>query len=314
MYGKTHDELANHSHDEVICWVREPQGSTLNESIANGWPLTPNATLYVEGDLERPLPPPLPIGVTYAPLLSPDGKLRNVIVSVRDITHFRTADEIKATFISIVSHELRTPVALIKGYASTLRRDDAKWDKSTISDSLAVIEEEADRLSKMIDDLLDASRLQAGGMSLSRGDVSLPILAKRVAERFSTQSNKHTIVAEFPEKFPIVLADETRIEQVVSNLVSNALKYAQQGEIKITGSARPEQVIICVSDEGSGIEAKDLPHIFDRFYRSTKAVKHTKGAGLGLYLARAIIEAHGGRIWADPKPDSGARICFSLPR
>ena len=314
MYGKTHDELVNSSHDKVICWARHPQGSTLNEAIANGWPLTPNATLYVEGDLERPFPPPLPIGVTYAPLLSPDGKLRNITASIRDITHFRTADEIKATFISIVSHELRTPVALIKGYASTLRRDDAKWDKSTISDSLAVIEEEADRLSKMIDDLLDASRLQAGGLSLSRGDVSLPILARRVAERFTTQSNKHTITAEFPEKFPIILADETRIEQVISNLVSNALKYALQGEIKITGWARPEQVIICVSDQGPGIEAKDLPHIFDRFYRSTKAVKHTKGAGLGLYLARAIIEAHGGRIWADPKPDSGARICFSLPR
>lgn len=314
MYGKTHDELVNSSHDKVICWARNPQGSTLNEAIANGWPLTPNATLYVEGDLERPFPPPLPIGVTYAPLLSPDGKLRNITASIRDITHFRTADEIKATFISIVSHELRTPVALIKGYASTLRRDDAKWDKSTISDSLAVIEEEADRLSKMIDDLLDASRLQAGGLSLSRGDVSLPILARRVAERFTTQSNKHTITAEFPEKFPVILADETRVEQVISNLVSNALKYALQGEIKITGSARPEQVIICVSDEGPGIEAKDLPHIFDRFYRSTKAVKHTKGAGLGLYLARAIIEAHGGRIWADPKPDSGARICFSLPR
>jgi K+-sensing histidine kinase KdpD len=314
MYGKTHDELAKLSHDEVICWARNPQGETLNEAIANGWPLTPNATLYVEGDLERPLPPPLPIGVTYAPLLSHDGKLRNIIASVRDITHFRTADEIKATFISIVSHELRTPVALIKGYASTLRRDDAKWDKSTISDSLAVIEEEADRLSKMIDDLLDASRLQAGGLSLNRGDVSLPLLAKRVAERFTTQSNKHTITAEFPEKFPIVVADETRVEQVVSNLVSNALKYALQGKIKITGAVRPEQVIVCVSDEGPGIEAKDLPHIFDRFYRSTKAVKHTKGAGLGLYLARAIVEAHGGRIWADPKPDSGARICFSLPR
>ncbi|MEO8357727.1 MAG: ATP-binding protein, partial [Chloroflexota bacterium] len=314
MYGKTHDELVNSSHDKVICWARNPQGSTLNEAIANGWPLTPNATLYVEGDLERPLPPPLPIGVTYAPLLSQDGRLRNIIASIRDITHFRTADEIKATFISIVSHELRTPVALIKGYASTLRRDDAKWDKPTISDSLAVIEEEADRLGKMIDDLLDASRLQAGGLSLNRNDVSLPLLSKRVAERFTTQSNKHTITAEFPEKFPVILADETRIEQVVSNLVSNALKYALQGQIKITGSFRPEQVIICVSDEGPGIEARDLPHIFDRFYRSTKAVKHTKGAGLGLYLARAIIEAHAGRIWADPKPDSGARICFSLPR
>lgn len=314
IYGKTNDELVNLSHDEVICWLHDPQGSTLDEAIANGWPLTPNATLYVEGDLNRPLPTPIPIGVTYAPLLSNDGKLRNVIVSVRDITHFRTADEMKSTFISIVSHELRTPVALIKGYASTLRRDDARWDKSTINDSLAVIEEEADRLSKMVDDLLDASRLQAGGLSLNRADVSLPSLAKRVAERFSTQSNKHTIVAEFPEKFPIVLADETRIEQVVSNLVSNAIKYAPNGEIKITGTVRPEQIIICVSDEGPGIEAKDLPHIFDRFYRSTNAVKQTKGAGLGLYLAKAIVEAHGGQIWADPKPDSGARICFSLPR
>jgi K+-sensing histidine kinase KdpD len=314
IFGKTHDELVGQSHDEVICWARPPQGSTLQEALAKGWPLTPNATLYVEGDLERPVPPPLPIGVTYAPLLYPDGRLRNVIASVRDITHFRTADEMKSTFISIVSHELRTPVALIKGYASTLRRDDARWDKATISESLAVIEEEADRLSRMVDDLLDASRLQAGGLSLSRGDVSLPLLAQRVADRFTTQSNNHSILADFPEKFPVILADETRLEQVISNLVSNALKYAPKGEIRITGAVRPEQVIVCVSDEGPGIEAKDLPHIFDRFYRSTKAVKHTKGAGLGLYLARAIIEAHGGRIWADPKPDSGARICFSLPR
>jgi signal transduction histidine kinase len=166
----------------------------------------------------------------------------------------------------------------------------------------------------MIDDLLDASRLQAGGLSLNRGDVSLPALAQRVAEKFTAQSKQHTIVTDFPEKFPIILADETRIEQVLINLVSNALKYAPEGEIRISGQMRPEQVVICVSDQGPGIEAKDLPHIFDRFYRSTNAVKQTKGAGLGLYLARAIVEAHGGRIWADPKPDSGARICFSLPR
>ncbi len=314
MYGKTNDELVNLAHDDVLRWSNPPQGSTLDEAITNGWPLTPNATLYVEGDLERPLPPPLPVGITYAPLLSNDSKLRNIIVSVRDITHFRTADEIKSTFISIVSHELRTPVTLIKGYASTLRRDDAKWDKRTISDSLAVIEEEADRLSKMIDDLLDASRLQAGGLSLNRGDVLLPTIAKRVAEKLGMQSKQHTIVADFPEKFPVLLADETRIEQVLINLVSNALKYTPKGEIKISGQVRPEQVILCVSDQGPGIEAKDLPHIFDRFYRSTNAVKQTKGAGLGLYLARAIVEAHGGRIWVDPKPDSGARICFSLPR
>jgi signal transduction histidine kinase len=323
LFGKTREEVVGKLHSEIIQWAKEPQGTTLEEAERGGWPLTPNATLYVEGDLKRPLPPPLPVGVSYAPLLAEEGnapasssdkRLRNIVVTVRDITHFRTAEEIKSTFISIVSHELRTPVALIKGYASTLRRDDAKWDRKVISESLAVIEEEADRLSRMIDDLLDASRLQAGGLSLNRADVSLPALASRVAERFTTQSKKHTIATDFPDKFPVILADEPRIEQVIANLVSNSLKYAPKGEIKISGSVRPEQVVVCVSDEGPGIEAKDLPHIFDRFYRSTNAVKQTKGAGLGLYLARAIIEAHGGRIWPDPKPDSGARICFSLPR
>ncbi len=314
LYGLTRDEIVGKNHNEIVKWKKEPQGITLEESVEGGWPLTPNATLYVEGDLKRPSPLPLPVGITYAPLLSNENKLRNVIVSVRDITHFRNADELKATFISIVSHELRTPVALIKGYASTLRRDDAKWDKHTISDSLAVIEEEADRLSKMIDDLLDASRLQAGGLSLNQSDVALPNLAARITTRFAEQSPKHRLTSNFPENFPVIIGDEARIEQVISNLVSNALKYAPEGEIKISGTVRPEQVIVCVSDEGTGIAAQDLPYIFDRFYRSTNAVKQTKGAGLGLYLARAIVEAHGGRMWADAAANTGARICFSLPR
>jgi signal transduction histidine kinase len=314
LIGEKRDQIVSKAHNEIIRWAREPQGTTLEEAEQGGWPLSPSATLYVEGDLERSLPPPLPVGVTYAPLLSDDGKLRNIVLSIRDITHFRTAEEIKSTFISIISHELRTPVTLIKGYASTLRRDDAKWDRTVVRDSLAVIEEEADRLSKMIDDLLDASRLQAGGITLNRADVSLPALAGRVAERFTPQSQKHSIVTDFPSKFPVILGDETRLDQVLVNLVSNSLKYAPKGEIKISGAVRPEQVIICVSDEGPGIDTRDLPHIFDRFYRSTNAAKQTKGAGLGLYLARAIVEAHGGRIWAEPKPDEGARICFSLPR
>ena len=133
LYGLTRDEIVGKKHDEIINWKKEPQGRTLKNQLPMDWPLTPNATLYVEGDIERPLPPHLPVGITYAPLLSSENKLRNVFVSVRDITHFRNADEIKATFISIVSYELRTPVTLIKGYASTLRRDDAKWDKATIS-------------------------------------------------------------------------------------------------------------------------------------------------------------------------------------
>lgn len=314
IYGQTDEELRGKHHEEIVRWAKKPEGVTLEEAEAGGWPLSPNAYLYVEGDLTRHATRPLPVGITYAPLLTEDGKLRNIIVTVRDITHFRNADEIKATFISVVSHELKTPVALIKGYASTLRRDDARWDKHIVQDSLTVIEEEADRLAKMIEDLLDASRLQAGGLTLNRADVNLPALAQRLAERFQTQTSKHTLSVSFPEGFPIIMADETRIEQVVSNLVSNAIKYAPGGEIQISGQAHPGQVVVLVSDQGKGIDPKDMPHIFDRFYRADQAVRHTKGAGLGLYLARAIIEAHGGRIWVDPQPGSGARIYFSLPR
>jgi signal transduction histidine kinase len=313
LSGQKRDDIQGKKHAEVIRWLRKPDGATLEESRAAGWPLTPSAYLYVEGDLSRPEPPNLPVGITYAPLLNHEGLLQNIIATVRDITKFRAADEIKSTFISIVSHELKTPVALIKGYASTLRRDDARWDKAVIQDSLTVIEEEADRLAKMIEDLLDASRLQAGGLSLNRSDISIKTLARRLADRFRTQTDRHTISMNIPDNFPVILGDENRIEQVLSNLIANAIKYSPGGEIRIEGQVRPEQVIICVSDEGPGIDAHDLPHIFDRFYRADKAVRKTKGAGLGLFLARAIVEAHGGQIWVD-QPEKGARICFSLPK
>src|SRR5512143_1370627 len=222
LIGQARDQIVGKDHDAVIRWASEPQGTTLSEAEADGWPLRPETSLYVEGDLARLLPPPLPVGITYSALLSEDGKLRNIFLSVRDITHFRNADELKSTFISIVSHELRTPVALIKGYSSTLRRDDAKWDRSVVRESLTVIEEEADRLSKLIDDLLDASRLQAGGLSIGRADVSLPAIAARVAERFTPQSGSHNILTDFPDKFPLVLGAENRLEQVLANLVANA--------------------------------------------------------------------------------------------
>jgi PAS domain S-box-containing protein len=314
LYGRPRAEFQGKAHADVIRWARRPEGLTLEEAVSGGWPLTPNAYLYVEGDLERADPPAMPVGITYAPLLAPDGTLRNIIATVRDITRFRNADQIKNTFVSIVSHELKTPVALIKGYVSTLRREDAKWDKAVIQDSLKVIEEEADHLAAMIEDLLDASRLQAGGLIPKLADVNLPALAERLAERFRTPDRRHTLVVDFPAKFPVILADENRVGQVLSNLISNALKYAPRGEVRISGQVRPEQVIVTVSDEGPGIDPADIPYVFDRFYRSDQAVRKTKGAGLGLYLAKAIVEAHGGRIWLDPQPGSGARVCFSLPR
>jgi signal transduction histidine kinase len=286
----------------------------LEQAEAGGWPLTPHATLYVEGDLVRSDGSTLPVGVTYAPLLSFDGNLLNIIASTRDITHFREAEELKSTFISVISHELKTPVALIKGYVGTLRREDATWDRAVVDDSLGVIEDEADRLAELIENLLDASRLEAGVLAVNSTDLSLPQLVERTAERFRVQTDEHTIVVDFPADFPIILADEDRIAQVVSNLITNAIKYSPGGEIRISGEVRPEQVIVCVRDQGRGIAPGDIPYIFDRFYRAEDAQRNTKGVGLGLYLARAVVEAHKGSIWVNPAPGDGACICFSLPR
>jgi PAS domain S-box-containing protein len=315
MLGLSIDSVRGQPHEQIIHFTDKKEGLTLEQAQAGGWPLTPNATLYVEGDLERPAGTVLPLGVTYAPLLNADGNLINIVATIRDITRFREADELKSTFISVISHELKTPVALIKGYVSTLRREDASWDRKVIEDSLEVIEEEADRLTDLIENLLDATRLQAGALAINQSDVALDQLAERIAERFRTQTTVHKISVDFPPGFPVVLADEDRISQVISNLLSNAMKYSPLGgEVRISGQVRPKQVLVCVSDQGPGIAPGDIPHVFDRFYRSADVSRSTKGAGLGLYLARAVVEAHGGRIWVDPKPGDGARICFSLPR
>ncbi|HCS38626.1 MAG TPA: hypothetical protein DIW44_03455 [Anaerolineaceae bacterium] len=314
MIGTPVQDIITKNHDEVIHWSKKPHDMTLSEAVAGGWPLTPNATLYVEGDIIRPgAVTPLPVGITYAPLLTSEGNLLNIITTVRDITRFRQADEMKTTFISVVSHELKTPVALIKGYVGTLRREDARWDRKIVNESLQIIEEEADRLAIYIENLLDATRLQANSFSLKRTDIQLAMVIQRVAERLQTQTSTHQIVTKIPEDIPVIVADEIRINQLISNLVSNAIKYAPDGKIEISAEVHGDNIIVCVSDEGPGINPNDAPFVFERFYRSPDASKQTKGAGLGLFLAKAIVESHGGRIWIDPEKGKGACICFSLP-
>jgi len=315
LYGLPADEIVGRQYEDVIVFNRIDHGESLEKAEAGGWPLTPQATLYVEGEMIRTGETSIPVGITFASLHSTEGNLMNIIASFRDISHFREAEEIKSTFVSVVSHELKTPVALIKGYVGTLRRNDANWDRDIVQDSLAVIEDEADRLADLINNLLDATRLEAGEFAINASDVSIPILVNRVVEKFKTQTSKHKFVIDFPDDCPIVLVDETRITQVLENLISNAIKYSPEGgEIKVSGEVGTENVIVSVCDEGPGIPIGDVPHIFDRFYRSEDAQKNTAGAGLGLYLARAIIEAHGGRIWADPRSNNGARVLFSIPR
>jgi PAS domain S-box-containing protein len=308
-------KIEGKTHEEVIQFKARQQGKSLEEAELSGWPLTAKANLYTEGDLIRSEGDVIPVGITYAPLLSGEGRLLNIIASVRDITHFREAEELKSVFVSVISHELKTPVALIKGYVGTLRREDVSWDSDIVQDSLEVIEVETDRLTELIENLLDASRLQAGGFSLNLTEVRIDRMAREMAERFQTQTSQHNIILQFPEEFPEIIGDQQRLEQVFYNLISNAIKYSPEGgDIIISGQIRSEQIIVCIQDQGTGISQEDAPHIFNRFYRAEEATKKTQGAGLGLYLSRAIVEAHEGRIWVEPRQDAGARVCFSIPR
>jgi signal transduction histidine kinase len=318
-------------HDDIIRWMNTPPEMALEQAMARGWPYNffpheddndgegggeIDRTLYVEGDIERLDGLTLSVGITYAPLFFDDGSLRNIIANVRDVTRAREAEKMKSTFISVISHELKTPVALIKGYAGTLSREDAEWDKATIRRGLTVIEEEADRLTTLIDNLLVASRLQAeGAMHLDIAEVVLDDLVAESVERFRTQTDDHAFSIDFPEDFPPCRGDYRRLRQVMDNLISNAIKYSPEGgEIIIQGEFDESQVKISVADQGIGLTEEETRQVFERFFRSPQAVKGgMPGTGLGLYLAKAVIDAHGGRISVTSTPGKGTTFTFTLP-
>jgi PAS domain S-box-containing protein len=252
----------------------------------------------------------------YSVQRGPNAEFLGAIANVRDITDQKIEAEMQNTFISVISHELKTPVSIIKGYAETLARDDAEWDRATLRDGLQVIVEEADRLAKQIGGLLEISRLQADGMRLDPTDWALPALAKQVTERFAAQvDERYTFELRFPDDFPAVHADYERVRTVLENLVSNAVKYSPDGGvIRITGRDNGDHAIIAVSDQGIGIATEEQSKLFRRFYRvDNRLRRETQGAGLGLFLSRAIIEAHGGRIWVESQPGRGTRFVFTLP-
>ncbi len=319
MSGWRGDDLIDRPKSHVIVW-EALESPDIEDALEAGWARASADgradTLYVEGDLLRPDGISISIGITYAPLLRADDRLESIIASVRDITNFRKAQEMQSVFISTVQHELRTPIAIIKGYASTLSRDDVEWDGEIIRENLAIIEDEADRLTKLVEDLLTASKIQAAReLRLNIADTDLQAVASRSAARLESQT-KHPIVLSFAGSFPLIPGDETRLRQVIDNLLTNAIKYSPDDTtITIGGRYTEKSVTVFVRDEGAGIAKDQIEKVFERFYRvDDQLTSSAQGAGLGLYLVKAIVEAHGGEISVKSQVGGGSTFFFTLPR
>jgi signal transduction histidine kinase len=226
-------------------------------------------------------------------------------------------EEMQSTFVSIVSHELQTPVAIIKSYAATLAREDASWPPETIQRVARNVEEECDRLHRLITDLLDLSRIQAGRVAMRVGSVDLPQIAAEVVDQLSPRSPRHSLRSSFPPGFPNVRGDADQLRRALFNLVQNAVKYSPDGgEVLIAGEMVPRSgVVVRVIDHGIGIMPGEEERIFERFHRSDNRLSRTTaGVGLGLYITRSIVEGHGGKIWAESAgPGRGSTFNILLP-
>jgi PAS domain S-box-containing protein len=238
-----------------------------------------------------------------------------VVVSVRDTGRLTRAESLSSTLVATVSHELQTPISIIKAYASTLARPDVRWDEDTIRDKLQSIEEESDRLSELVGRLLYTSRIDGGVIHLNRMVVDIHKEVHKVVRRLTDKSEIHEIAIDFPIDFPPVLADPEKLEDVLTNLLDNAIKFSPAGgRITVRGAIDDDEVEITVADEGVGIASDEQELIFDRFYRTGDAVvKAVQGVGLGLHICKSIVEAHGGRIWVRSSRGKGSEFTFTLP-
>ena len=240
-----------------------------------------------------------------------DGRVRRTVVVLRDNARRRKADAQGIEVISTVSHELRSPLTSVKGYTSLLLN---RWERLADEQKLMMLEQvhhDADRVTRLVTELLDISRLESGKLVLRRQLVDLCELVGVVIEKVRMMEPEVHAEVEFSAGFPRVYADPDKIEQVLTNLVENAAKYADPKGMRVLGEVGDGVVSVAVVDQGEGIPQADLPRVFTKFYR--RAETRPTGSGLGLWISRGLVEAHGGRLGVESRVGEGSTFRFTLP-
>jgi signal transduction histidine kinase len=211
---------------------------------------------------------------------------------------------------------LRTPLGAIKGYCTALLMEETAWPQEKQHEFLLRIDEECEHLEAMIGELLDSSLIDAGQLTLEYHPVRLERLAQEVAEEAQYLTRMHRLVVDFPVDFTLVDADPLRVKQLLRHLVDNAIKYSPEGGlVSIRGEVRADDLVVSIADQGIGIAAENLISLFEKYFRvKTPSEYSIPGTGLGLTMARAIVEAHRGKIWAESKLGDGTIVFFMLPR
>ena len=312
---------SDHSAEEMIeaITVRRADGTEISmQELPVSTALSSAETVRAEEIVFRsPDGRSVSVILNATPIRSREGETVSVVVTVQDMSPLEDIERLRAEFLAMVSHELRTPLTSIKGSAATLIGSGASLDPSESNLIFRIIEQQADHMSGLITDLLDLARIKAGALSISPEPVEAAILVDQARSAFLSSGGRNNLRMDLPPELPRVTADRRRIVQVLVNLLSNADRNSPQlSAIRVAAERKDVHVEFSVADDGVGISKDGLTQLFRKFSRQSDEAgeRKTEDSGLGLAIAKGIVEAHGGRIWAESDgPGQGARLAFTLP-
>ncbi len=303
---------------EVMTWIRaDGQEVSLRDFPIADRPKVGETVRAEEIMLQVPDGRRITVLISATPMHSAAGEVESMVVTLQDMTPLEEMERLRADFLGIVSHELRTPLATIKGSTTTLLSGASDLDPAVMAQFHRIMDQQVDHMQDLIGDLLDVARIEAGALSVDPAPVDLAEIVEEARSRFLGAEGSERLSIKLDPELPLVMADRRRIVQVLGNLLTNAVRHSPDGSpVRVSAIRDVFHVAVSVSDQGRGIPADMLPLLFRKFSQVDGATRDggVSGSGLGLAICKGIVEAHGGRIWADSEGRGlGARFTFTIP-